>query len=65
MPMICHECGALYPAAGICPRCFPTAGTKPAMEPISGIGEQPKTLGDLLVEELHRTDRTPKSHKEA
>jgi len=65
MPMICHECGAIYPAAGICPRCFPTAAMKPVMEPISALGEQPKTLGDVLVEELHRTDRRPKSHKEA
>jgi hypothetical protein len=37
MPMICHNCGAIYPAAGICPKCFPTAGTKPAAEPTSDI----------------------------
>ena len=39
MPMICHECGAIYSAAGICPRCFPTAGTKPATEPTSDLGD--------------------------
>jgi hypothetical protein len=38
MPMICHNCGAIYPAPGTCPRCFPTAGTKPATEPASDIG---------------------------
>lgn len=53
MPMICHNCGAIYPAAGICPKCFPTAGTRPATEAIADIGEQPKTLADVLVEEVH------------
>jgi hypothetical protein len=40
--MICHNCGAIYAMAGICPRCFPTAGARLETESTGDIpGKKP------------------------